>query len=931
MEHLFEQLKRTGYQKSKEKTASEVFFQLNIDSTGAYLEVTDSKGKPVEFDYRAHSASVREVLRSIEAIKRQLDFAIDWEKDNDNVYLAEHDYLLWQLQHCNNVIDKDNKKINFATEEGKIIIKIETEIETEERKILTAQVALIHNDQELTNLQPITEGYVLQTQTLYPINSIGNNYNRLSAFETRFMPRELEKYLSLLYSYSQNIEVNYDEYTVIIDAKNTIQPSPTLIFEKIDEENSLYLRVTQTLPNFDTDFLEQYDLDCVASVNEMENLITVKNIEYTAIEKTVDNIIQLIQNKSKPKKGEIGAFNDGNLVIVPESLAKDFIRIHLPQLLTTYQVLGAEKLRNYKIIASVPKLHFNLKSGINFLEGDASLEIEGQKFGIFDVINQYQKNKYVMLNDGTQAILNEKYLKRLERLFKKNKGKDGIKISFFDLPLIEDLISDKVTGTIFQKSKEIFEGFNGLKSKRLSVPKNVKADLRPYQQQGVKWLNYLHEHNLGGCLADDMGLGKTLQTITLLSTIYPKTSKPTLIVMPKSLLFNWENEIGKFNPELTYYIYYDKNRDLEKAITHNLILTTYAMMRNMIEQFKEIEFYYVILDESQNIKNLSSQASKAVMLLQAEHRLALSGTPVENNLTELYSLFRFLNPAMFGTIEEFNKHYTYPIQEGTDKEVSVELRKKIYPFILRRLKKHVLKELPSKIEQVLYVEMADDQKRLYEERRKYFQNLLQEKIGSDGIEKSQFIILQAMTELRQIASTPESKSDGLIVSAKRELLVENLLEATANGHKVLVFVSFINALDTICEELAQAGIEYVSMSGATTNRQVLVNRFQQDKNCKVFVMTLKTGGVGLNLTAADMVFIYDPWWNIAAENQAIDRTHRMGQEKTVMSYKLITKGTIEEKILKLQEQKRELFENIIGSDSASIKSMSQSDIDFMLG
>ncbi len=930
MQDIFEQLKRDAYQKSgKEKTIIDIFFQLNFDEIGAHIDIVNSKGKSAEADYRAHSGSVREVLRSFENIKRQLDFAIDWEKDNDKVYLSEHDYLMWQLQHCKNVVDSQQNELFFAVGEGKIIIKIQAE--DEERKTMYAQVALVHQDNELTNLLPVTENYILHENTLYPINSIGNNYNRLSAFQTRFAHKDLEKYLSLLYSYSQNIELNYEDYAIAIDDKNLAKPQPTLIFEKIDEANSLFVRVTQTLPNFDADFLEKYDLDCIASVNDMENLITIKNIEYSPIEKAVDEVKTLIQSKSKLKKGEVGVFSDGNLIIVSETLARDFIKIHLPQLLTTYQVFGAEKLRNYKIIASVAKLNFALKSGIDFLEGDASLEIEGQKFNVFDVITQYKKNRYVMLNDGTQAILNEKYLQRLERIFKRAKGKDGVKISFFDLPLIEDLISDKITSKIFEKSQKVFEGFNGLKSKRFSTPKNVKAELRPYQQQGVKWLNYLHENKLGGCLADDMGLGKTLQTITLLSTIYPEMQKPTLIIMPKSLLFNWENEIGKFNPTLTYYMYYGATRELEKAVTYNLVLTTYAMMRNSIEQFKEKEFYYVILDESQNIKNLSSQASKAVMLLQAEHRLALSGTPVENNLTELYSLFRFLNPAMFGTIDEFNKHYTYPIQAGTDKDVSLELRKKIYPFILRRLKKHVLKELPPKIEQILYVEMADDQRRLYEERRRYFQELINQKIGTEGIEKSQFVILQAMTELRQIASTPESKSDGLIVSAKRELLVENLLEATANGHKVLVFVSFINALDTICEELTQAGIEYVSMSGATTDRQTLVNRFQQDKNCKVFVMTLKTGGVGLNLTAADMVFIYDPWWNIAAENQAIDRTHRMGQEKTVMSYKLITKGTIEEKILKLQEYKKELFDNIIGSDSASIKSMSQSDIDFMLG
>ncbi len=928
MQHLFEKLQKVTFQRAQNNTTETVFFQINFDETGAYLDITNAKGASIEADYHNYSGATRDVLRVWDNIKRELDFSISWENASEKLYLAEHDYLIFQLQHCDNIIDHKNKKIHFAKGAGKLVLSIQAQ--DEERKRLEAKLALAYEADTFAPLQMLTEGYAIHANTIYQVGEVGKNFSQLAFFETAFPARDVEKYFSLLYSYTQNVEVNYEDFTITIDDKNQVEPQPTIIFEKIDEANSLFLRVTNTLPNFDTDFLEKYELDCVASVNEMEQIITIKNLAVSSIEKTVEEVTKLIQ-KSKPKKGEVGAYADGNLVIVPENLARDFIRIHLPELLLTYNIMGAEKLKNYKIIATIPKFNFRLNSGIDFLEGDASMEIEGQKFNIFDVISQYQKNKYVLLNDGTQAILNGKYLDRLERIFKKNKGKDGIKVSFFDLPLIEDLIGEKVTGQVFEKSREIFEGFNKLKSKRLSLPKELKADLRPYQQQGVKWLNYLHENKFGGCLADDMGLGKTLQTITLLSTLYPEAKKPTLIVMPKSLLFNWENELKKFNPTLTHYIYYAQNRDLEEAMKSNLILTTYAMMRNAVEQFKEKEFYYIILDESQNIKNVNSQGSKAVMLLQSEHRLALSGTPVENNLTELYSLFRFLNPAMFGTLDEFNKHYAYPIHENADKDVALELRKKIYPFILRRLKKHVLKELPPKIEQVLYVEMADDQKRLYEERRKYFQDFISSKVAAEGIEKSQIIILQAMTELRQIASTPEGKSDGLIVSAKRELLIENVTEATANGHKVLIFVSFINALDTICEDLANAGIEYVSMSGATTDRQTLVNKFQQDKNCKVFVMTLKTGGVGLNLTAADIVFIYDPWWNVAAENQAIDRTHRMGQEKSVLAYKLITKGTIEEKILQLQEKKKEIFENIIGSDSASIKSLSQSDIEFMLG
>ncbi len=428
-----------------------------------------------------------------------------------------------------------------------------------------------------------------------------------------------------------------------------------------------------------------------------------------------------------------------------------------------------------------------------------------------------------------------------------------------------------------------------------------------------------------------MGLGKTLQAITLLATIYPKEKKPTLIVMPRGLLFNWKQEVAKFAPQLSTFTFYGHQRDWKEAQKYHLILTTYGVMRSGIEQLKEVDFHYIILDESQNIKNIQAQTTKAAMLLQAKHRLALSGTPIENNLSELYSLFRFLNPAMFGSLRQFNENYLQPIQKDNDQDAVRELRKKIYPFILRRLKKDVLKDLPQKVEQIMYVEMSAKQKKLYEERRQFYQMAIQQQIATQGLQQSRFFIFQALNELRQIASIPENLSEGKITSPKRELLEEQLADTIANGHKALIFVNYLNAIELISEQLDELGIDFVSMSGSTRNREVLVDRFQNEPNCKVFLMTLKTGGTGLNLTAADTVFIFDPWWNAAAENQAIDRAHRIGQRNTVMAYKFITQDTIEEKIILLQQKKKELFDSIISTDSAALKSLSEEDINYILG
>jgi len=491
------------------------------------------------------------------------------------------------------------------------------------------------------------------------------------------------------------------------------------------------------------------------------------------------------------------------------------------------------------------------------------------------------------------------------------------------------MLEEQMKGEAFVRHRQVFEGFNQLESQRMRFTL-VNAQLRGYQQNGVKWINYLYENNLGGCLADDMGLGKTLQAIAMLARIYPKVKEPTLIIMPRSLLFNWQNELQRFAPQLCTYTYYGMQRDMNQALICQLILTTYAVVRNDIETFSKQKFHYVILDESQNIKNFSSQTTQAVMLLHAKHRLALSGTPIENNLTELYSLFRFLNPAMFGSIEDFNAHYTYPIQRDNDKEAMQALRRKIYPFMLRRLKKDVLKELPDRIEQTLYVEMEKNHADYYEERRKFYYQHVKRTIDNEGIQKSQFVMFQALNELRRIASVPESMSNGDITSPKMNTLMDMLSDAVSNGHKVVVFFNYIAGIELVSEKLDESGIDFACMTGSTHDRKGVVERFQNDPKCKILLMTLKTGGVGLNLTAADTVFIFEPWWNKAAEEQAINRLHRFGQKAKVLCYSLITQNTIEEKIRLLQQQKAELFAGLIGNDASSTKHLTEEDIQFIL-
>lgn len=919
---IFEKLKRSKSLITGQKTAQTVFFQLNFDTSGAFLRVVDGKGQDIHPGHQYYTGPTREVLKSIDAIRSQNSFRIDWKKPSGKVYLNDSDYLLWPLRHCDNFVDDHFTPIRFSDSEGRIRVIIE-----ENRNgMLNTRIILSHEGNRFENILMLNESHVVADGVIYPVQPLSENYRVLNFFQTILLPGSLERYLSLLFSYFSNISVKHHDYTITTgEPKHT---RPTLVIEKIDPNNALYLRVSTSLSGFDPDFLESYDITRVASINDLEKKIVVSDVQHDDVAFVFSEIEKLLKKHKRGMKEGPGFFMDDNLFIIEESLASVFIYAELPNIIARYTILGAEKLKIYKIRTSIPKLSLSLSHGIDFLEGDASLEIEGFTMPLFDALNQYKKNAYITLSDGTHAIVNQNYMDRLTRLFKKQKN--HIKISFFDLPIVEELIDEKIAESAFKQSREIFLGFNKLAESPCNYPE-LKADLRGYQKQGFKWASYLHQHSLGGCLADDMGLGKTLQAIALLASIYPEQKKPSLVVVPKSLLFNWENEILKFKPDITYAVHHGINRDMTAFDGKNLIITTYAMIRNDIEAFQKESFYYVILDESQNIKNLNSQISRAVMLLNAEHRLALSGTPIENNLTELYSLFRFLNPSMFGSPDEFNRNYATPIQKNNDRDALYELKKKIYPFILRRLKKDVLKELPEKVEQTIYVDMSDEQKIFYEQRRRFYHETVKAEIAQNGIKKSQFFILQAISELRQIASIPESKSENGIISPKREVLVEQLLDLIANNHKALVFANFLNALDCIAEDLEKAGVDYMLMTGATRDRKQLVERFQEDESCKVFLLTLKTGGIGLNLTAADYIFIFDPWWNRAAENQAIDRTHRIGQDKTVFAYKLITRGTIEEKILKLQEQKSELFDQLISSDGASIKSLDETDVEFVLG
>ncbi len=913
-----------------EGAGGDVAVQLLFDDNGAYPQIVDGKGRPRDIDHRVTRGALRDLLKAMALIQRRQQDLVEWDSSAERIYLHHHEHLLWPLRNCATLVGEDMQPLAFVPKSVGIVLDLVAD-RTKDPPWLTGRLLLVRDGEILAQADEfrfINETHVLAGRQIYETPPVGENFRRLALFASSFPEMMLERCLSLLFSHFTGVAVRYNGYVTTVG--EPLQARPSILFQNVDESGDLHFDLIHTLPRFPVDFTRKYDIARVVLVNEAEKTIVVREVVYAPLAEERLGLTRALNRHQKElgENAEAMLYADEHGFIVGKDLADRFLGHELSDLARRYVLLGAEKLQAYRIKPVTPKLKLKLGFGIDFLDGAADLEIDGQDFSLMDVLAQHRKHSYVTLSDGTHAVMNTDYLAKLARLFRKHEA--GVRVSFFDLPLIEELIDRKTAEAEFSKARQVFLGFNALADKELPAPP-IAGDLRPYQMDGLKWLDYLHTHGLGGCLADDMGLGKTVQTIALLARLYPAETTPSLLVMPRSLLFNWQREVERFCPALRCGVYHGANRDLDSAMRGHLVLTTYGTLRGSIEQFMERQFYYVILDESQAIKNSDTQIAKAVLLLQAQRRLALSGTPIENHLGELYSLFRFLNPAMFGSAGEFNRNYAVPIHQHDDKDAARELRRKIYPFILRRLKRDVLKDLPEKIEQTLYVDMSVEQRRLYDSRRRFYHETIKRRIAEEGMHASRFFILEALLELRQIATIPEEKSEGAIVSPKREMLVESVQDAVLNGHKVLVFTNFLAAVDLLAADFEQRGIGHLTMTGATGNRETLVRQFQTCDDLKVFLMTLKTGGLGLNLTAADTVFIFDPWWNMAAETQAVDRTHRIGQDRTVFTYRLIVRDSVEEKIVQLQERKRQLFDAVIASDGVALKSLTEADVDDILG
>lgn len=604
-----------------------------------------------------------------------------------------------------------------------------------------------------------------------------------------------------------------------------------------------------------------------------------------------------------------------------------------------WELYVPEELVGTHVRSTAVMMHARVSSGVDWLSVKISYESDGVGVDKTELERCLREGKkYVRLSDNSYAPLDaDKVQSMIDREIEliQAAGKTG-KIPLSHAGRVQELIGAAASAQVAASAKQLFQKLASLDEiKPVKKPKGLKATLRPYQEQGLSWLSFVHELGSGGVLADDMGLGKTIQTLALLLNIKgEKKTQPlrTLIVAPTSVVTNWMREIERFAPGLTTALWHGAGRkeQMDELESANVIITSYALLRRDIDLLKRLRLDYAILDEAQNIKNPLSATAQAAKELGADRRLALTGTPIENRLSEIWSIFEFVSPGLLGTLPKFEEKYARPIDQG-DSKAAARLRAIIHPFILRRTKIEVAKDLPPKLEVDKIVDLVPDQRAIYLQVLREVRASVLGEVERVGLAKSQLHILAGLTKLRQAACDPRllglprefSHEDSGKLMAVRELIDE----VESGGHKVLIFSQFVSMLKLIREALDEDKIRYEYLDGSTIDRAERVDRFQTDPTIPVFLISLKAGGSGLNLTAADTVIHFDPWWNPAVEDQASDRAHRIGQKKVVTIYRLVAAGTIEEKILQLKQKKKDLVASVLSEDAGGAKTLTRSDLD----
>lgn len=636
---------------------------------------------------------------------------------------------------------------------------------------------------------------------------------------------------------------------------------------------------------------------------------------------------------------------NARLVLANDEKIYNFLSKEIEDYMKKFEVLVAEDFKK-KDIKKIKIKSIGVKIENNLLD----INLEDFKFNIYeikDIINKYKlRKKFYRLKDGTYISLEKNSsLDFLENLTDNIEIEDeDVEENSIKLPIYRALYLEKIfknmPNTNIQKNEYYKNMISQIEDRQIDlstkIPPKLNAELRTYQKIGYKWLRTLEQYKMGGILADDMGLGKTIQLLAVILSYVQKNKgnvKPSIIICPSSLALNWYNEIQKFTPTLKALVisddYLERKRKIEEIGKYQVIITSYDSLKRDIDLYENYCFKYVVADEAQYIKNNNTKNSKAIKTINAETKFALTGTPIENSLSELWSIFDFIMPGYLYKYKKFKELYETPIIKEQNEDVMNKLKKQIEPFVLRRTKGEVLTELPDKTVTILNNEMSEEQYNIYMSYMAQARKEIMSQIDINGFEKSQIKILSLLMRLRQICCHPKlflREYEG--ESSKLNQCIEIIQDAVLGGHKILLFSSYTSMFEIIEEKLKNIGVKYLKLTGQTKvgERIELVDKFNTDENIKVFLISLKAGGTGLNLTGADMVIHYDPWWNLSAENQATDRTYRIGQKRNVQVYKLITKNSIEEKIYELQQKKAKLIDNMLSTDATFINKLSKDDI-----
>ena len=776
------------------------------------------------------------------------------------------------------------------------------------------------------NLEIISEdpGWALLGKNIVPIKN-PENLNLLSSFPIEIPLEEEEKFRAhYLPKLSEHIPI---ESELISWEEIEEDPIPRLYLRKENEELVAQLRFGYG----------EYEIFADKKVPSVEVKNKPGSWALTRLHRNREKelaIYRSIKGATFGLKRGGGRYPYGSYILRANTHPYDFLTSGIPALTKAGFEIYGDKDALGKINKNSPSISLNITSGIDWFDLDVLVQYGDQEVKLSEIRKAVKKGRnYIKLADGSIGEIPEKWLERYKHVFNMTKEtEEGFRLRDYQLPMLDELLEDAESKSIvpeFEEKRERLRNLEDIKSQPL--PKGFTGELRPYQKAGLDWLGFLNEYGFGGILADDMGLGKTIQMLAFLQLKKEKgeMENASLLVVPKSLITNWQRESAKFTPELRSleYLGIERNKNVKTFNDYDIIITTYGTMLRDIEILSEYRFYAVVLDESQAIKNPLAKTSKAARLINAKYRMAMTGTPVENNSFELWSQFAFINPGLLGNMTYFKREFAKPIESREGKTEAKLLRRMVYPFILRRTKKEVAPELPPRTERIIYTDFEPAQRKIYDETRDRYRGQLLGLLDDGGMDNARMKILEGLLRLRQICIHPQLVEPTYTDSvAKFDILLETLETLKNEGHKALIFSQFVQTLKLLEIEMKKNKFKYTYLDGKTLKRQKKVDAFQNDPKVPFFLISLKAGGIGLNLTAADYVIHLDPWWNPAVEMQAADRAHRIGQDKPVFIYKYIARDTIEEKILELQERKKKLVEQLISSEGSFFKSLTRDDV-----